>query len=241
MRLNRARLSPAFKASIVPAALIASLAFPCSASALSTGYQTAGSPVSFTRFGNGTTSFTPPVSFPGFNPAALPPSHLNPVLYGFRYFINNVMLGGSVGLATDPASSFTANPSVTLSLDSISPSGAPVQFSIAANTITGNATPSITPFPISNTATSAVSPDIALPPPLDNFTTPNTVSTDFFSTAWSLTSTPDLAALWGSATINGQFGLEYVYTYVPGPLPILGAGAAFGWTRRLRRRISKSA
>jgi hypothetical protein len=56
-----------------------------------------------------------------------------------------------------------------------------------------------------------------------------------------LTSTPDLAALWGSATINGQFGLEYVYTYVPGPLPILGAGAAFGWTRRLRRRISKSA
>ena len=25
---------------------------------------------------------------------------------------------------------------------------------------------------------------------------------------------------------------------VPGPLPLLGAGAAFGWSRRLRRRLS---
>jgi hypothetical protein len=32
------------------------------------------------------------------------------------------------------------------------------------------------------------------------------------------------------------------YTYdVPGPVPILGAGAFFGWSRRMRRRISKSA
>ncbi len=27
---------------------------------------------------------------------------------------------------------------------------------------------------------------------------------------------------------------------VPGPLPLLGAGAAFGWTRRLRKRIGSS-
>jgi hypothetical protein len=240
MRLNRARLSPAFKASIIPAAFAASLAFPSSASAL-ISYQAAGSPVSFSRSGNGTTTFTPPISFPGFNPAAVPVNHINPTLFGFRYFINNVMLGGAVRLGSDPASSFTANPSVTLSLDSISPGGAPVAFSIAANTITGNATPTLVPFPISNTATSSVSPDIALPPPLNNFITPNTVSTDFFTTAWSLTSTPDLDNGFSLATISGQFGLEYVYTYVPGPLPILGAGAAFGWTRRLRRRISKSA
>jgi MYXO-CTERM domain-containing protein len=25
---------------------------------------------------------------------------------------------------------------------------------------------------------------------------------------------------------------------VPGPLPLLGAGAAFGWSRRLRKRIA---
>ena len=28
---------------------------------------------------------------------------------------------------------------------------------------------------------------------------------------------------------------------VPGPLPLLGAGAAFGWSRKLRRRVSASA
>jgi len=27
-------------------------------------------------------------------------------------------------------------------------------------------------------------------------------------------------------------------TAVPGPLPLLGAGAAFGWSRRLRKRIA---
>jgi MYXO-CTERM domain-containing protein len=27
-------------------------------------------------------------------------------------------------------------------------------------------------------------------------------------------------------------------TTVPGPLPLLGAGAAFGWSRRLRKRIT---
>ena len=26
-------------------------------------------------------------------------------------------------------------------------------------------------------------------------------------------------------------------TQVPGPLPVLGAGAAFGWARRLRKRV----
>lgn len=31
------------------------------------------------------------------------------------------------------------------------------------------------------------------------------------------------------------------FTYVPGPLPLLGAGAAFGWSRRLRKRISNPA
>lgn len=27
---------------------------------------------------------------------------------------------------------------------------------------------------------------------------------------------------------------------VPGPLPIVGAGAAFGWSRRLRKRVGKA-
>ena len=31
------------------------------------------------------------------------------------------------------------------------------------------------------------------------------------------------------------------FNAVPGPLPIVGAGAAFGWSRRLRRRVKKGA
>lgn len=34
--------------------------------------------------------------------------------------------------------------------------------------------------------------------------------------------------------VNGQVGYA---TPVPGPLPLAGAAAAFGWTRRLRRRL----
>jgi hypothetical protein len=40
-------------------------------------------------------------------------------------------------------------------------------------------------------------------------------------------------------TTNFAGNISLEYQYVPGPLPILGASAAFGWTRRLRKRISK--
>jgi hypothetical protein len=46
---------------------------------------------------------------------------------------------------------------------------------------------------------------------------------------WSLDGT--------SETINVFLG-NPVSAAVPGPLPLLGAGAAFGWSRRLRKRIS---
>jgi hypothetical protein len=46
---------------------------------------------------------------------------------------------------------------------------------------------------------------------------------------WSLTGTSD--------TINVFLG-NLASAAVPGPLPLLGAGAAFGWSRRLRKRIA---
>lgn len=49
---------------------------------------------------------------------------------------------------------------------------------------------------------------------------------------------PDLGLSVGNLNFSGDIVLEY--EYVPGPLPLLGAGAAFGWSRRLRKRISKS-
>jgi hypothetical protein len=45
--------------------------------------------------------------------------------------------------------------------------------------------------------------------------------------------------------LSGYIALIYDYeppaSAVPGPLPLLGAAAAFGWTRKLRRRISSQA
>jgi MYXO-CTERM domain-containing protein len=46
---------------------------------------------------------------------------------------------------------------------------------------------------------------------------------------WSLTGT--------SETIKVFIG-NPASAAVPGPLPLLGAGAAFGWSRRLRKRIA---
>jgi MYXO-CTERM domain-containing protein len=44
-----------------------------------------------------------------------------------------------------------------------------------------------------------------------------------------------------SITASGPMNLPSVVppsSSVPGPLPLLGAGAAFGWSRRLRRQIT---
>jgi hypothetical protein len=211
----------------------------------SIGYQTAGSPVSFNATGNGTTNFTPLPTFPGFNPAAVPAGQLNPTLFGFHFFIQNVQLGGYLNVATFVPTSFTATPSIALGIDSINPtSSTNVEFTLMGNTITGIAS-GLQAYTISQTVAYANSPDIALPPPPGQYTVPNNVTTDYFSTAWTVTKTPsNLFTNLDSATITGAFGLQYVYTYVPdvpGPLPILGVGAGFGWTRRLRLRISKSA
>lgn len=48
-----------------------------------------------------------------------------------------------------------------------------------------------------------------------------------------------LEGLVGSGTLASGQGVtvDYVPAPVPAPLPFLGAGAAFGWSRRLRRRI----
>lgn len=39
--------------------------------------------------------------------------------------------------------------------------------------------------------------------------------------------------------IIGSSFCDAVRTRVPGPLPLMGAFAAFGWSRRLRRRLAK--
>ena len=45
---------------------------------------------------------------------------------------------------------------------------------------------------------------------------------------------------WDVVNVNGLKFDEVQLAVVPGPLPIVGAGVAFGFSRRLRRRISES-
>ena len=85
------------------------------------------------------------------------------------------------------------------------------------------------------------------------FYTDDTFTTEVLAGAWSLAnpSTPDMKTIggqeifvrdsWnipgGSAANIDIIQNDYTQTKVPGPLPLLGAGAAFGFSRRIRRRI----
>lgn len=64
----------------------------------------------------------------------------------------------------------------------------------------------------------------------------NNTSIDRTLTFNSLTLT-DIGFLNGSPDITYDLGTEQIILRVPGPLPILGAAAAFGFSRRLRKRI----
>lgn len=50
---------------------------------------------------------------------------------------------------------------------------------------------------------------------------------------------------YAATTLSGQFYIQYEYTKpvasTPGPLPLLGAGAAFAYSRQIRRKIKASA
>jgi hypothetical protein len=65
------------------------------------------------------------------------------------------------------------------------------------------------------------------------------------NTFFSLTSNPGGAFIMpgdNASTLalpSNLAGSFVTYNFVPGPLPILGAGAAFSWSRRLRKRISQ--
>jgi hypothetical protein len=48
------------------------------------------------------------------------------------------------------------------------------------------------------------------------------------------------AEAFSSTPLRDIAGSSEREVFVPGPLPVLGAGAAFGWTRRLRRRLAQA-
>ena len=84
------------------------------------------------------------------------------------------------------------------------------------------------------------------------FTSGNVQTTSYTGTFNGITTNPDTAfnftanSITNTATLSGFIALIYDYdppaaSNVPGPLSILGATAAFGWSRKLRQRISSQA
>lgn len=67
--------------------------------------------------------------------------------------------------------------------------------------------------------------------------TPTITSSQALYALTQTPSSPSLAFDPAALSFSGNILLEY--EYVPGPLPLLGVGTAFGWSRRLRKRIAK--
>ena len=224
------------------------------AHALLIGYQNTP-PQPFAGTGNGQINFSPlPLSFPTFKPADIPVDRKNPVLVGYRFYIPSLTFSGILTLAnSNPTTSIPGpfQPQVTIGFQNIDTQTSPprnpdVAFSpILANPISGTLPPfSFTNFNLSGGASNVFTSTTALTPPTSTFTNPPTttpVTTAYFTTSWALLGPPNPNLLSGfvPAAMSGTVGVQYVYQYVPGPLPILGSAAAFGWSRRLRKRIAR--
>ena len=223
--------------------LLASAVFAAAPAQALVGFQDAGS-YSFSGAGNGTFNFTPPKTFPGFKPTSppIPANHLSPTLFGYRYYIKNTNLTGTLTVLSAAPTAYSTTTQLALKFDSIVPAAAELEMTIPANAFSGTTLGTFIPTNLNiNTTVAAAYSSIAALPTLPPYTSPNNVTTDYFKTAWSFA--PDLpsgvfSALTGN--VSGTFGLEFAYNYVPGPLPLLGSAAAFGWSRRLRKRITTS-
>jgi hypothetical protein len=204
--------------------------------------QTVAAPVTFTTTGNGvlnTTSF----QFPPFTnaPAATlvaarlkfltAPTITGTASAGFfvapstGFFSGTVKAQPTVNFTSIPIPPFSAAfPATNVDVATIDP------FSCTAGDVCFGTSSSFTPY-------SGSFPPIGagLDPVFQNYIAAGPF-VDSFKTSYSFVgSNPDLAFGTSSMKFQGQLLLEY--TYVPGPLPILGAGASIIWSRRLKNRI----
>ena len=213
--------------------------------------QTVG-PLSYSTAGTATSTSTTPVSFAGFNTSL--------------GTLSGVMLTNSAG--KNIAGTFGGQVSIAKlsgSTKTFTASAAPTFIFSNASTLTGSSNSvTLTPNVVSGAgvqgviaaasgsysgSTSALATNtLALK---SYFSGAPTISS--YYTSWTIASKPvgglstvDLDPQDGtSATLSGQLYLTYEYDDgkidVPGPLPILGASVAFGFSRKLRKRIRVNA
>jgi len=215
--------------------------------------QTVG-PVTFSTSGTATSTSTTPISFIGFNTAL-------GTLTGVR--LSNSTGGGFTGSFSQNASlaklsgaartfTLTASPTFTFSNGS-NFNGTASSVTLATNTVSGPGTQGVitTVSGSYGGSTSSLATNTDL---LKSYLSGSPTISNYL-TAYTFVSTPagglgsvDLDSEDGtSAVFSGSLWLTYEYddgtlpAGTPSPLPLLGAGAAFGFSRKLRRRIQSTA
>lgn len=204
---------------------------------------------SFTITGSTTVNNT--LSFSRFDPSAIPASlhRKNIQLLGYDYILRNVNVGGVVSLGNSSPAPISGPfySQVALNFDRLD-NNLFVAFDPLKAQSTGTLPPgpSFTNLPLTGSASGLVSPEpfIALANTANYVNPPATPlpSLTRYSASWSYISPPIAGSNYPAATVGGQVAVRWHYSFeVPGPLPIAGAGAAFAWSRRLRRRVATMA
>jgi len=196
------------------------------------------------------------LSFAKFNPSnpPIPANRTTITLTDYRYVINPAAFSKDFTVGNFTGSSIAlTNISATPSFEGLGTLTGPV------STMPGNATFSGATNPVAPTSFSqftlggsaaGYSTWQSLGTPNSQYIGPGTVDSNSYYASWSIV--PSGTGLIGgpsaapnTAQIAGTIKVEYRYSYdlipsteTPGPLPLLGAGAAFGFSRRLRKRIS---
>jgi hypothetical protein len=228
---------------LVSAALAGGALWAPAAQAL-TSIQTSSSSA-FTVTGN--TTVPNALSFSRFNPNTIGDEKVNVVLLGYDYILNGVNASGTISLFNNTNSTVNGpfNSQVVLNFDRLDANS-----NVAFNSVAATAAGSLAPFspatlPLSGSATGVVTPDPFIPLSLtaDYITPPGTPrpSLTGYSASWAYISPPGPLTGFTDSTVSGRIAVRWHYSYdiqtVPAPLPLVGAGIGFAWSRSLRRRI----
>jgi hypothetical protein len=222
-----------------------SLAIPSAAQAISL------TPTQTISFGPAQTDFTQNLTFDKFDPSlgTLTSVHISAVING---------VSGQLPNGTPEGSIFCQIPGGTGTCVTTFESQLVITLSVGAVNL-GTSTTSLVPFttftlPGGGFTTLPVVPGtgsisynndqnilLGHPATLALFNGPGTVNLTFFADGQNSFNDTTGNSIFGnpiSASITAQ--LFYDYIPVPAPLPLLGVGAAFGWSRKIRKRIKSS-
>ena len=228
------------------------------AKALMGTQSTAGQ--TFSTLGTAPATSPPSFNFSRFDPSLVPANRINIVLRGYEYEVKLGSISGTLStLGNLTGSPISVGANALVNFKPLTPLvGADVNVGPFSATFSGGANP-VPPGVVLNTLNasgpaSGISSMQLLPiASVPNFTTPPATplaNLSSYFTNWTITpSNPLLFTNGGAAlAVSGSVNVNWLYDYdlipsasTPGPLPILGAAGALGWSRRMRKRIASKA